>query len=117
MEYRIYKIIESFIILDEDSFLEFNFFFLKNVNNNDKEITKQTNSDTAVVIQIASPPNSLVNKNKLIVTNTKLLPREIIEEYNGCSIETKNPEIIKLNPTNKKEIEYNLNTEIVLLNS
>ena len=108
---------ESFIILDDGSFSEFNFFFLKKLNNNDKAITKQTNSDTAVVIHMALPPNIVVNKNKLIVTNTKLLPIEIIEEYIGCSMATKNPEIIKLNPTNKKEIEYNLNTETVELNN
>ena len=107
---------ESSIILDDDLSL-FNLFFLKNLNNKDRAIIKQTNSDTAVVIHIASPPNNLVIKNKLIVTNTKLLPREIIEENKGCSMATKNPEIIKLNPTNKNEIEYNLNTETVELNN
>ena len=30
---------------------------------------------------------------------------------------TKNPEMIKLNPKNKKENEYNLNTDTVELNS
>lgn len=107
---------ESSIILDDDLSL-FNLFFLKNLNNKDRAIIKQTNSDTAVVIHIASPPNNLVIKNKLIVTNTKLLPREIIEENKGCSMATKKPEIIKLNPTNKNEIEYNLNTETVELNN
>ena len=54
-----------------------------------------------------------VNNNKLIVTNNKLLPRDIIEEYSGCSMATNNPEIIKLKPTNNKDIEYNFNTETV----
>ena len=104
------------MVLEDDLFFEFSFLFLKNINNNDKAITKQTNSDTAVVIQIPLPPNNLISKSKLIITSTKLLPREIIEEYKGCSIATKKPEIIKLNPTNRKEIEYILNTATVELN-
>ena len=38
-------------------------------------------------------------------------------EESGCSMETKKPEIIKLKPTNKKDMEYNLNTETVDANN
>ena len=64
-----------------------------------------------------SPPNNFVSTNKLITTKTKLLPRDIIAEQIGLSMATKNPEMIKLNPKNKKENEYNLNTYTVELNS
>ena len=90
---------------------------MKNLNNKPKAIIKQINSETAVVIQIPLPPNSLVSTNKLIVTKIKLLPRDIMAEEIGFSMATKNPEIIKLNPINKNEIEYSLNTEIVDVNS
>ena len=38
------------------------------------------NSDTAVVIQIPLPPNKKVRTNKLIVTITKLLPKDMMAE-------------------------------------
>lgn len=69
------------------------------------------------MIHIPLPPNNFVRINKLIVTNTRLLPRDIMAEESGCSMETKKPEIIKLKPTNKKDMEYNLNTETVDANN
>lgn len=80
LEYRIYKTMEFSICFDDDLSLLFKFFFLKKLNKKDNAISKHTNSDTAVVIQIPFPPNILVSINKLIVTNTKLLPRDIIDE-------------------------------------
>ena len=92
-------------------------FLLKNAVSKIREIIKQMNSDTAVVIQIPLPPNKKVRTNKLIVTITKPLPKDMMAEDTGLSIATKKPEIIKLNPKNKKDIAYCLNTDTVLLNN
>ena len=99
--------IKEFLITSDDLFFTFFFSSLKNLNNKLKDIIKVINSDTSVVTQIPSPPNNFVSTNKLIITKTKLLPRDIIAEHIGLSMATKNPEMIKLNPKNKKENEYN----------
>lgn len=101
----------------EASVLVSSFFFLKNTVNKTRAIVKHINSDIAVLIQIPLPPNKEVRITKLNVTSTKLLPKEMIVEDIGFSIATKKPEIIKLNPKNKKVKEYCLNTDIVEVNN